>query len=114
MYFLVLFCFFFKCYGDHGVLHFSLHDALPILSGLATLVCERPEPSRRENWVESAPTESIRKRSESTRLNSSHQIISYAVFCLKKKKKTKELSTTRRTSERKNIQEMAHNVEACH
>ena len=26
-------------------------------------------------------------RSESTRLNSSHQLISYAVFCLKKKKK---------------------------
>src|SRR5258708_26960680 len=26
-------------------------------------------------------------RSKSTRLNSSHQIISYAVFCLKKKKK---------------------------
>src|SRR5438552_6517762 len=26
-------------------------------------------------------------RSEETRLNSSHQIISYAVFCLKKKKK---------------------------
>src|SRR5438552_6518119 len=26
-------------------------------------------------------------RSESTRLNSSHQIISYAVFCLKKKKR---------------------------
>src|SRR5258708_18920409 len=26
-------------------------------------------------------------RSESTRLNSSHQIISYAVFCLKKKNK---------------------------
>src|SRR5438552_6797428 len=27
---------------------------------------------------------------KSTRLNSSHQIISYAVFCLKKKKKKKE------------------------
>src|SRR5947208_13319230 len=27
---------------------------------------------------------------KSTRLNSSHQIISYAVFCLKKKKKQKE------------------------
>src|SRR5258708_30831924 len=27
---------------------------------------------------------------KSTRLNSSHQIISYAVFCLKKKKKLKE------------------------
>src|SRR5258708_19206745 len=28
---------------------------------------------------------------KSTRLNSSHQIISYAVFCLKKKKKNEEL-----------------------
>src|SRR5207244_13256112 len=28
------------------------------------------------------------ERSEETRLNSSHQIISYAVFCLKKKKNT--------------------------
>src|SRR3712207_6899778 len=39
----------------------------------------------------------IRKRSprladrKSTRLNSSHANISYAVFCLKKKKKTKQL-----------------------
>src|SRR5258708_19205164 len=31
---------------------------------------------------------------KSTRLNSSHQIISYAVFCLKKKKKKKELCST--------------------
>src|SRR3712207_7399789 len=30
-------------------------------------------------------------RSESTRLNSSHANISYAVFCLKKKKKTRPL-----------------------
>src|SRR5258708_30922017 len=29
---------------------------------------------------------------KSTRLNSSHQIISYAVFCLKKKKKTKNIN----------------------
>src|SRR5258708_25579889 len=28
---------------------------------------------------------------KSTRLNSSHQIISYAVFCLKKKKRSKKL-----------------------
>src|SRR5438552_10007626 len=37
----------------------------------------------------------IRDR-KSTRLNSSHQIISYAVFCLKKKKKktTKKTTTT--------------------
>src|SRR5438552_9040245 len=31
---------------------------------------------------------------KSTRLNSSHQIISYAVFCLKKKKKTPHHNTT--------------------
>src|SRR5258708_22426155 len=31
------------------------------------------------------------KDRKSTRLNSSHQIISYAVFCLKKKKKKKNL-----------------------
>src|SRR5947208_5131467 len=30
---------------------------------------------------------------KSTRLNSSHQIISYAVFCLKKKKKKKQKNT---------------------
>src|SRR5438552_9155300 len=30
---------------------------------------------------------------KSTRLNSSHQIISYAVFCLKKKKKLKKKTT---------------------
>src|SRR5258708_39720949 len=31
---------------------------------------------------------------KSTRLNSSHQIISYAVFCLKKKKQTRTLTST--------------------
>src|SRR5258708_29146602 len=31
---------------------------------------------------------------KSTRLNSSHQIISYAVFCLKKKKKNNEYATS--------------------
>src|SRR2546426_8487717 len=31
---------------------------------------------------------------KSTRLNSSHLVISYAVFCLKKKKKKKQTSTT--------------------
>src|SRR5256885_5930205 len=31
---------------------------------------------------------------KSTRLNSSHLVISYAVFCLKKKKKTDDISST--------------------
>src|SRR2546426_3979908 len=46
----------------------------------------------RERQRASAGADSDRK---STRLNSSHLVISYAVFCLKKKKK-KHNSTTRR------------------
>src|SRR5258708_14515549 len=41
---------------------------------------------------------------KSTRLNSSHQIISYAVFCLKKKKKTQ-------TSLRRVIYDYAHRLD---
>src|SRR5207244_11178602 len=40
---------------------------------------------------------------KSTRLNSSHQIISYAVFCLKKKKENNIMTTTRRTKHRKQV-----------
>src|SRR5215204_6913597 len=36
-----------------------------------------------------APSRSRDRDRKSTRLNSSHTVISYAVFCLKKKKKTK-------------------------
>src|SRR2546426_2630713 len=47
-------------------------------------------PSRwwlaRNHWAVSPPR---RKDRKSTRLNSSHLVISYAVFCLKKKKKKK-------------------------
>src|SRR5260364_484477 len=41
------------------------------------------------------------RRSESTRLNSSHQIISYAVFCLKKKKKNKDISPIKKKKKKK-------------
>src|SRR5438552_14570529 len=37
---------------------------------------------------------------KSTRLNSSHQIISYAVFCLKKKKTKTKTSTNKTTTQR--------------
>src|SRR5438552_12235583 len=43
--------------------------------------------------VEAPPGVTVRDR-KSTRLNSSHQIISYAVFCLKKKKNNKNTSAT--------------------
>src|SRR5260363_445192 len=38
---------------------------------------------------------------KSTRLNSSHQIISYAVFCLKKKKKNKKNITVKKKKKKK-------------
>src|SRR5438445_3393277 len=62
----------------------SLHDALPI-----SCLVERLDDVRigrgRDQRVADAPGQ-LRDR-KSTRLNSSHANISYAVFCLKKKKK---------------------------
>src|SRR5258708_30231040 len=43
-----------------------------------------PAPGPRGTWLPRSPDR------KSTRLNSSHQIISYAVFCLKKKKNKTE------------------------
>src|SRR5207244_10826091 len=78
----------------------SLHDALPICSphdqtGPARRL-SRPDHDRllrrRPPWPSVLrPLRSDKGRRtdrKSTRLNSSHQIISYAVFCLKKKTKT--------------------------
>src|SRR5258708_8792411 len=42
-----------------------------------------------------ARAESVKQDRKSTRLNSSHQIISYAVFCFKKKKSTRSRVSTR-------------------
>src|SRR2546426_2425401 len=56
---------------------------------------ERPKPDRAETPVAILHTQGGVDR-KSTRLNSSHLVISYAVFCLKKKKQTNR-STTRKT-----------------
>src|SRR5258708_28789898 len=59
-----------------------------------TLFRSEVEPGRRANEGPAVshpgnhPAHSGHEDRKSTRLNSSHQIISYAVFCLKKKKKT--------------------------
>src|SRR5437763_7921991 len=59
----------------------SLLDAL----GLSNLV------RAAVSWPADAdPANQVRGDRKSTRLNSSHRCISYAVFCLKKKKNTKE------------------------
>src|SRR5438034_6566303 len=42
-------------------------------------------------WLAIEVSELPRRDRKSTRLNSSHTVISYAVFCLKKKKKTKNI-----------------------
>src|SRR2546426_5114755 len=57
-----------------------------------------PLPDRRRNLRINERTGPDRK---STRLNSSHLVISYAVFCLKKKKKYKRDNTCRRKVQRR-------------
>src|SRR3990170_5865232 len=74
--FVVFFFFFFNDTATTEIYTLSLHDALPI----CRLWCNCDGWSRRIC--------AGRRDRKSTRLNSSHQIISYAVFCLKKKKKT--------------------------
>src|SRR5258708_25089468 len=51
--------------------------------------------AEKEFWSSSSLTDALGDR-KSTRLNSSHQIISYAVFCLKKKKLVQRLLLLRR------------------
>src|SRR3712207_7297329 len=98
--FAVLF-FFFNDTATTEIYTLSLHDALPIFSAsqfscspVSTLnmingsfiVCSGPacQPSWEPVTYRLKLAKSDRK---STRLNSSHANISYAVFCLKKKKK---------------------------
>src|SRR6266536_6016247 len=82
MYFLVfvfLFSFLFFFFNDPAtteIYTLSLHDALPISSRRRG---RRPGPG-------GGPCR-MRGDRKSTRLNSSHEWSSYAVFCLKKKKK---------------------------
>src|SRR5206468_13071980 len=99
LYYAYLYIFFFFFFNDPSpteIYTLSLHDALPISAYLLAqvFVVESYEPlpflllrivgylwgERNENVLE------ILDR-KSTRLNSSHDQISYAVFCLKKKKK---------------------------
>src|SRR2546427_4587582 len=86
------FFFFFNDTATTEIYTLSLHDALPIWCCSPPSCCwaaavARWSPSSRSSpairWSTSVPMCSDRK---STRLNSSHSQISYAVFCLKKKK----------------------------
>src|SRR2546422_3444946 len=73
------FFFFFNDTATTEIYTLSLHDALPISPNADASF--QQSPAARSVW--SAREIADRK---STRLNSSHGYISYAVFCLKKKK----------------------------
>src|SRR5438477_4937178 len=64
----------------------SLHDALPISLYTDTILRTLPEAPRRRRVLVPLDADRAQDR-KSTRLNSSHMSISYAVFCLKKKKR---------------------------
>src|SRR2546430_14665133 len=93
--------FFFNDTATTEIYTLSLHDALPICSSWHRC----PPSGRHRSSTSTAPRTStstlvhnrraprsaardLARDRKSTRLNSSHSQISYAVFCLKKKKKT--------------------------
>src|SRR5947208_8182536 len=89
---LLFIIFFLKTTAPTEIYTLSLHDALPIWSRSASAEeHSKSRPSGRSRQKAASrlcrPTPAVSDR-KSTRLNSSHQIISYAVFCLKKKKKS--------------------------
>src|SRR5215510_3533575 len=75
--------FFFNDTATTEIYTLSLHDALPILDELDRRNASSPGPPLLVRIGLSAG-EPVEDR-KSTRLNSSHVAISYAVFCLKKK-----------------------------
>src|SRR5438874_13012366 len=76
--------FFFNDTATTEIYTLSLHDALPILVGVAGQVRGYAGAYRHRHDLQRHGQDR-----KSTRLNSSHVEISYAVFCLKKKKKNK-------------------------
>src|SRR5256885_13247517 len=89
--------FFFNDTATTEIYTLSLHDALPIsvarngtctytVSGTTSGVIPVPPLSM-------IPTTRREPDRKSTRLNSSHLVISYAVFCLKKKQKPRPIAT---------------------
>src|SRR5260221_9426866 len=78
--------FFFNDTATTEIYTLSLHDALPIYLWMRLI---HADLLHGEHFIEQMPDVRAGDR-KSTRLNSSHTVISYAVFCLKKKKKTKQ------------------------
>src|SRR5437667_4963959 len=85
--------FFFNDTATPEIYTLSLHDALPICRGSSGHSRSRAAQAQSAPMRHSALSLALTLDRKSTRLNSSHITISYAVFCLKKKKK----NTTHKT-----------------
>src|SRR2546427_2091431 len=86
--------FFFNDTATTEIYTLSLHDALPIYQRRQQLlhlarILRREVARERRRDQQSGVHDEDRQDRKSTRLNSSHSQISYAVFCLKKKKKNR-------------------------
>src|SRR5688572_33460422 len=90
-FFILLFFYFFFFFNDTAtteIYTLSLHDALPISPADGPYSCT--PFGFFFHGLGSSTLKKNPKDRKSTRLNSSHSQISYAVFCLKKKKKKKK------------------------
>src|SRR5437667_5852905 len=90
---LVFSFFFFNDTATTEIYTLSLHDALPITSATQAPATMTAGTHHRNRRCRSTIQGAIDRKS--TRLNSSHITISYAVFCLKKKKKIKNTRTNK-------------------
>src|SRR5687768_17798298 len=81
------FFFFFNDTATTEIYTLSLHDALPIFHARVLGSGEANFFSYPWRTIDSESDSIVLQDRKSTRLNSSHGYISYAVFCLKKKKK---------------------------
>src|SRR2546421_6078846 len=91
--------FFFNDTATTEIYTLSLHDALPISlrrsRPRARVTASAANVSTKASARSGECFSSFGRDRKSTRLNSSHDQISYAVFCLKKKKKRKRKATCR-------------------
>src|SRR5258707_10098640 len=108
------FFFFFNDTATTEIYTLSLHDALPIWRDARhrarPSVGRRARRDRRRHTGSGGTDRRARGRTDrkSTRLNSSHANISYAVFCLKKKKKTQKTQIYQREKHNRNYETPWH------
>src|SRR5215204_7469772 len=86
----LVFSVFFNDTATTEIYTLSLHDALPISAAASSL------PSAATRALRAGTLSSDCPDRKSTRLNSSHTVISYAVFCLKTKKNHQNLPTCKK------------------